>query len=424
MNIENHPCFNVKAHRTFGRIHLPVAPRCNIQCKFCNRKFDCMSESRPGVTSGVLTPMQAIVYLNEVMQQKKNLSVVGIAGPGDPFANPQETLETFRLVREQYPEMLLCVATNGLNIGPYVEDLAKLNVSHVTVTVNAVDPNIGGKVYSWIRYKKRVLPSERGAQLLLENQLAALEALKKKEILVKVNSIILPGINDSHIIDVAKKMSELKIDILNCVPYHPAHGCALEELSEPTEEMTTLVRKQAERYIPQMRHCTRCRADAVGLIGEAADFPLMETLRRYEAQAEVPVSDFALPDRSRVAVASMEGVLVNQHLGEVMNLMIFGKENGKVVYIESRKTPDKGGGTKRWEALSECLSDCHSLMVSGIGDQPKQILSAAGIQIHTIEGLILDAVEALYDNRSIQHLIKRPDTTCGTACQGRGTGCM
>jgi nitrogen fixation protein NifB len=150
----------------------------------------------------------------------------------------------------------------------------------------------------------------------------------------------------------------------------------------------------------------------------------METLRRYEAQAENPVSNTLLLDRDRVAVASMEGVLVNQHLGEAMSLMIFGRENGKVVYIESRKTPDKGSGAKRWEALSECLSDCHSLMVSGIGDQPKKILSASGIQIHTIEGLILDAVEALYDNRSIQHLIKRPVTVCGMACQGTGTGCM
>ena len=26
-----HPCFSKEAHGKFGRIHLPVAPRCNIQ---------------------------------------------------------------------------------------------------------------------------------------------------------------------------------------------------------------------------------------------------------------------------------------------------------------------------------------------------------------------------------------------------------
>ena len=47
MNLDDHPCFNKKSHRRFGRVHLPVAPRCNIQCKFCNRQFDCVNESRP-----------------------------------------------------------------------------------------------------------------------------------------------------------------------------------------------------------------------------------------------------------------------------------------------------------------------------------------------------------------------------------------
>lgn len=140
MNIDDHPCFNKKAHHHFGRVHLPVAPRCNIQCKFCNRLFDCVNESRPGVTSAVLSPAQAMVYLEEVLRQKPNIRVVGIAGPGDPFANAAQTLETCRQVRAQYPEMILCVATNGLNLSPYLDELARLKVSHVTVTVNAVDP--------------------------------------------------------------------------------------------------------------------------------------------------------------------------------------------------------------------------------------------------------------------------------------------
>ena len=71
---------------------------------------------------------------------------MGIAGPGDPFANPDETLETLRRVRAKYPEILLCVATNGLNLPPYLDELAKLKVSHVSITVNAVDPQIGAKI--------------------------------------------------------------------------------------------------------------------------------------------------------------------------------------------------------------------------------------------------------------------------------------
>ena len=51
-----HPCFDKEARHKNARVHLPVAPKCNIQCNYCNRKFDCVNESRPGVTSSVLTP--------------------------------------------------------------------------------------------------------------------------------------------------------------------------------------------------------------------------------------------------------------------------------------------------------------------------------------------------------------------------------
>ena len=38
IDFSNHPCFSKDAHKKYGRIHLPVAPRCNMQCNFCNRK--------------------------------------------------------------------------------------------------------------------------------------------------------------------------------------------------------------------------------------------------------------------------------------------------------------------------------------------------------------------------------------------------
>ncbi len=51
LDITRHPCFNESAKGTCGRVHLPVAPECNIKCNYCNRKYDCVNESRPGVTS-------------------------------------------------------------------------------------------------------------------------------------------------------------------------------------------------------------------------------------------------------------------------------------------------------------------------------------------------------------------------------------
>ena len=161
IDFNNHPCFSKEAHKKYGRIHLPVAPRCNIQCNFCNRKYDCINESRPGVTSNVLTPGQAVAYLESVVAKRPEISVVGIAGPGDPFANPEETMQTLRLVRKKFPKLMLCVATNGMGVGPYIDELAELNTSHVTITMTAIDPEIGAKIYSWVRDGKRPLPRRR-----------------------------------------------------------------------------------------------------------------------------------------------------------------------------------------------------------------------------------------------------------------------
>ncbi|MGA3007680.1 MAG: nitrogen fixation protein NifB, partial [Opitutaceae bacterium] len=36
LDFSKHPCFNKASHHAHGRIHLPVAPRCNLQCNFCN----------------------------------------------------------------------------------------------------------------------------------------------------------------------------------------------------------------------------------------------------------------------------------------------------------------------------------------------------------------------------------------------------
>lgn len=270
MNIEllNHPCFNDKVRHIYGRVHLPVAPKCNIQCNFCDRRYDCVNESRPGVTSNLLSPYQALCFLDKVMERNTNISVAGIAGPGDPFANPDETMETLRLIRNKYPDILLCLATNGLNILPYIEELSKLKIGHVTITINAIDPEIGAEIYSLVTHDNRLFTGKKGAAILLENQLNAVSELKRKGITVKINTIIIPGINDEHIPEIAKKVSELGADVLNCIPLYHIPNTMFADIEEPTNEMIRNVRAKAAKYIPQMYHCVRCRADAVGILGE------------------------------------------------------------------------------------------------------------------------------------------------------------
>jgi nitrogen fixation protein NifB len=265
--------------------------------------------------------------------------------------------------------------------------------------------------------------AERGTPILLDRQLTAIEGLKKRGLIVKVNTIIIPGVNDGHIEAVAAKMAELNVDILNCAPYYPNRGSAFEHLDEPSPELVRSIRAKAEKYIKQMRHCTRCRADAVGLLGEAPDHTWMDKLQACGRLDPTQPRPGKLSLRPNVAVASMEGVLVNQHLGRAAELLIYGRENGAVRLLEARRAPEPGGGDKRWEKLAEILSDCQALLVNGVGDSPRQTLSGAGIDLYEIEGLIDDAVDTVLDGGSLGHMRKRTKTACDKGCAGTGAGC-
>lgn len=156
--IAQHPCYSKEAQHKFGRIHLAVAPKCNIQCNYCDRKFDCVNESRPGVTSEVLSPQAALEKTKQVLEAYPFIKVVGVAGPGDPLAN-DETFETLELIKKEFPDVTLCLSTNGLNLPDKMPELLRVGVTTLTVTMNAIDPEIEAQMISH-ECLKEAFPSE------------------------------------------------------------------------------------------------------------------------------------------------------------------------------------------------------------------------------------------------------------------------
>lgn len=417
LDFKKHPCFNADVKGKFGRIHLPVAPKCNIQCNFCNRKYDCVNESRPGVSSNILSPQQALAYLKDMQQMDPRLAVVGIAGPGDPFANPEETMETLCLVRRELPDILLCVASNGLNAADYIPELAALNVSHLTVTVNAIDPHVGEQIYAWVRDGKRIFRGVEAARYLLAKQLEVIRLCKEHGIVVKINSILIPGINDEHIIKVAEAMSKLGADLFNCIGMCRAEGAAFDCLQEPAPGVVCAVRIQAQRFMPQMEHCTRCRADAVGCLSDALPIKAIQLMHHYANGSIDPNQE-----RPYVAAATMEGFLVNIHLGQArqFNIYSYDEERGSRL-IETRPAPVPGSGDERWEKLAQMLNDCRALLVAQAGSRPVSILAQNGIKLISTECLIDQAISDIFHEKAVP-----PPTrprVCGTSCGGNRSGC-
>ncbi|MDI9395865.1 MAG: nitrogenase cofactor biosynthesis protein NifB [Euryarchaeota archaeon] len=273
--IAEHPCYDKKAQHKYGRIHLAVAPKCNIQCNFCVREFDCVNESRPGVTSKVLSPQEALEKTRQIVADYPFIKVVGIAGPGDPLAN-DATFETFELIKNEFPELTLCMSTNGLLLPEKLQEILRVGVSTLTVTVNAIDPEIQAKIVDHIVYHGKVYRGVEAAEIQVKNQLEGIKAAIDAGLVLKVNTVLIPGINDRHVVEIARKLNELGVYIMNVMPL--INQGAFADLEPPTAEERKAVQEACEPYVMQMRHCRQCRADAYGLL--AQDMSQMSEERR------------------------------------------------------------------------------------------------------------------------------------------------
>jgi nitrogen fixation protein NifB len=433
--IANHPCYSAEAHQYYARMHVAVAPGCNIQCNYCNRKFDCANESRPGVTSRLLSPEDALAKVKKVASEIKQMSVLGIAGPGDPLANPRRTFRTLELVARDCPDIKLCLSTNGLTLPDHVDRIAALNVDHVTITINMTDPEVGMRIYPWVAYGGKKHTGREASRILSDRQLEGLQALTDRGILCKVNSVLIPGVNDDHLVEVSRTVKSMGAFLHNVMPLvsAPEHGTVygLTGQRGPTPQELKALQDRCEdddgAEMNMMRHCRQCRADAVGLLGEdrseefgpetylgeevAYDLAGRQQTHaeierwREEVRATRETLRIASGGASRpeqvvlVAVATKGSGVVNQHFGHAEEFWIYEAGEGWAKLVQTRSV------ARYCEGPSECgeeesvldktvrlLADCAAVLCSKIGPEPREALAAAGIEAVEVYDLIEQAV--------------------------------
>ena len=412
--VKNHPCYSEEAHHHFARMHVAVAPACNIQCNYCNRKYDCSNESRPGVVSQKLTPDQAVKKVLAVASEIPQMTVLGIAGPGDALASPQKTFDTFRQLQEKAPDIKLCLSTNGLALPDYVDEIAKYNIDHVTITINMVDPDIGAKIYPWIFYNHKRIYGREAAEILTERQMLGLEMLTARGILTKVNSVLIPGVNDEHLIEVNKAVKARGAFLHNIMPLisEAEHGTVygLTGQRGPSAQELKDVQDACMGGANLMRHCRQCRADAVGLLGEdrSDEFTMekveqmevvydLEKRRAYQAKveaqraAQVDAKKAALSEQGAddgmkvlVAVATKGQGKVNEHFGHASEFQIYEVSASGTAFVGHRRVDHYcQGGWGEDDVLPSvvtAINDCHAVLISKIGNCPRDELKEAGIE--------------------------------------------
>ena len=258
---KQHPCFSHEAHFKYGRIHLPVALKCNIQCRYCVRSINSV-EDRPGVTEKILSPLEAIEILRDAVKQDFPLRVVAVAGPGEPLAN-QETFEVLKMAKEEFPHLIRCLATNGLALPEKVKVLEEIGISTLTVTVNAIDPEIGSKIYEYVRVYGSRYTGKEAAKILIDRQKVGVKEAVSRGMVVKINTVLIPDINAGHLTEVAKVYKQLGANIMNIMPLIPVGK--FSHMRPPTREELGAAQAACAVYIEQFRLCQQCRADACGI---------------------------------------------------------------------------------------------------------------------------------------------------------------
>lgn len=112
----------------------------------------------------------------------------------------------------------------------------------------------------------------------------------------------------------------------------------------------------------------------------------------------------------KVAVATSDGIVVNQHFGRASEFWVYGIGTDNTInYLEKRITaPLCHGGNHddaELKASVERLSDCGYVLVSRIGIGASQALESRGVSPMELPGMIEESINKLIVYEEIKNII-------------------
>ena len=260
----SHPCWSNDHSEVWERIHLPVAPRCNVKCVYCDHRGGTSCHiPLPGGASRVFSVQEALEKLKVELDNRPKLKIVAVSGPGEPLYNPQ-TFEVFERVAKIEHDLEFCLSTNGILLEESVDRLATIGVRTVTVTVNAVRTETAESAYEWIKIGRQRLFSGFG-EIVVRRQIDGIRAATDAGIHVKVNTVLMPDINVTEVETIAREIAMAGAEFHNITPVIPCSSLARSR--PPTHEEIITARALAAKYLPQFYECKQCRSDVVGIPG-------------------------------------------------------------------------------------------------------------------------------------------------------------
>jgi nitrogen fixation protein NifB len=240
--------------------------------------------------------------------------------------------------------------------------------------------------------------------------------LTERGILCKVNSVMIPGINDRHLVEVNRAVKSRGAFLHNIMPLisAPEHGTVfgLSGQRGPTAQELKALQDSCEGEMNMMRHCRQCRADAVGLLGEdrSAEFTTekimamevkydLDTRKAYQAKVEeerhavVAAKHAELESlagemsdiKILVAVATKGSGRINEHFGHAKEFQVYELSTAGAKFVGHRRVDlyCQGGYGEEdgLDTIIRAINDCAAVFVAKIGACPRDTLAQAGIEV-------------------------------------------
>jgi predicted Fe-Mo cluster-binding NifX family protein len=101
----------------------------------------------------------------------------------------------------------------------------------------------------------------------------------------------------------------------------------------------------------------------------------------------------------RIALASTDGKIINQHFGHAENFHIVDLSESSFSFVESRPTApacqESSHHDSGFAAILTLLSDCDAVLVSRIGEGAAQYMSRGGLRVFEAPGIIEEVLNEL-----------------------------
>lgn len=176
--------------RPITYLRLAVTDRCNLRCTYCMPSG--------GIDFVRHDHVLSFEEMARLVRIAVSLGIVKVRFTGgEPFAR-RDFMQLLEMVRPIAGLAELHITSNGVAVREYVPRLKEIGISGLNVSLDTLRPE------TFVRISRR---DE------LPRVLASIEALLAAEIPVKINSVVLPGINDDEIADLAGLAARWQVQV-------------------------------------------------------------------------------------------------------------------------------------------------------------------------------------------------------------------